>query len=152
MTPRSSDPTRSDAGVLGNDRLHTGPAGYRLVVAPEELDLLQFHALRTGGERALRGGDPAGVAEQLRAALALWRGAPFADLPRTTPLELDAARVDEQHLATVEAYAQARLDISAADHVGTDLRSLVLQHRFAPFQVQPEPGGVITGQDGYWGF
>jgi len=24
--------------------------------------------------------------------------------------------------------------------------------RFAPFQVQPEPGGVITGQDGYWGF
>ena len=35
--------------------------------------------------------------------------------------------MDEQHLATVEAYAQARLDISAADHVGTDLRSLVLQ-------------------------
>jgi hypothetical protein len=127
MTSRSSDPARSDAGVLGNDRLHTGPAGYRLVVAPEELDLLQFHALRTGGERALRGGDPAGVAEQLRAALALWRGAlalwrgalalwrgaPFADLPRTIPLELDAARVDEQHLATVEAYAQARLDIGA---------------------------------------
>lgn len=23
--------------------------------------------------------------------------------------------------------------------------------RFAPFQVQPDPGGVITGQDGYWG-
>jgi len=120
MTSRSSDPARSDAGVLGNDRLHTGPAGYRLVVAPEELDLLQFHALRTGGERALRGGDPAGAAEQLRAALALWRGAlalwrgaPFADLPRTTPLEQDAARVDEQPLATVEAYAQARLDIGA---------------------------------------
>ncbi len=24
--------------------------------------------------------------------------------------------------------------------------------RFAPFQVQPDPGGVITGQDGYWGY
>ncbi len=24
--------------------------------------------------------------------------------------------------------------------------------RFAPFQVQPEPGGKITGQDGYWAF
>jgi peptide/nickel transport system substrate-binding protein len=24
--------------------------------------------------------------------------------------------------------------------------------RFAPFQVQPDPGGVITGQNGYWGF
>lgn len=23
--------------------------------------------------------------------------------------------------------------------------------RFAPFQVQPDPGGVITGQSGYWG-
>lgn len=24
--------------------------------------------------------------------------------------------------------------------------------RFAPFQVQPDPGGVITNQDGYWGY
>ncbi len=114
--------------LLGNDRLHTGPAGYRLVVAPEELDLLRFHALRTGGERALRGGDPAGAAEQLRAALALWRGTPFADIPWTTPLELDAARLDEQRLAAVEAYVQARLGTGAADDVVTDLRSLVLQH------------------------
>lgn len=90
--------------LVGNDRLLTGPAGYRLVVEPEELDLLQFHALRTGGERALRGGD------------------------RTTPLELDAARLDEQRLAAVEAYAQARLGSDATDDVVTDLRSLVLQH------------------------
>lgn len=66
--------------VLGTRRLETRPPGYRLVLQPDELDLLRFERLAEDG----------GLSD-LDEALALWRGDPVEDLPMAaawqTPLE-----------------------------------------------------------------
>jgi hypothetical protein len=56
--------------------LITRPPGYLLRVGPDELDVARFERL-VGEARAA---EPANAAEKLREALALWRGAPLADL------------------------------------------------------------------------
>ncbi len=60
-----------------NGDLGTEPAGYRLRVTPDDLDLLAFEHLAAEGERALRDGDPGLAAERLHRALSLWRGQPL---------------------------------------------------------------------------
>jgi DNA-binding SARP family transcriptional activator len=109
-------------------RLTTGSGGYRLTVDADELDLLRFRTLKTDGERALHDGDPAAAAERLRAALDLWRGEPFADVPRTEPLQFEVVRLTEQRLAVVESYAEARLALGGSDELVADLRALVHAH------------------------
>ena len=58
------------------DRIVTRAPGYLVRVAPGELDLDRFRQLV--GEA--QGAEPAVAAARLREALALWRGAPLADL------------------------------------------------------------------------
>src|SRR3954454_15745261 len=62
--------------ILGNDVLVTRPPGYVLAVDPESIDLVCFERL-VASAREL---ESAERAERLRAALALWRGEPLADL------------------------------------------------------------------------
>lgn len=50
------------------------PAGYRLLVRPEDVDVVRFERLASEGHAALAGGDPGTAARVLREALALWRG------------------------------------------------------------------------------
>src|SRR2546423_1138791 len=70
--------------ALSLDGLSAQPAGYRLVVPPDELDLTVFERLADEGERALAGGDLPLAAERLHGALALWRGPVLADLALAT--------------------------------------------------------------------
>jgi DNA-binding SARP family transcriptional activator len=75
--------------VLGaDDLILTRPDGYLLDIAPERVDALHFDML----VRAARGQDPAAALATLRAALALWRGAPLAGLD-------PESQVDGQHAA-----------------------------------------------------
>ena len=53
--------------------------------------------------------DPAEAAQRLRAALALWRGHPYADVPGPFPLELEARRLEELRLRAVEMRIEAEL-------------------------------------------
>jgi predicted ATPase/DNA-binding SARP family transcriptional activator len=48
--------------------------GYRLDVAPGDVDALRFERLAADGRELLRGGDPAGAAELLGEAVACWSG------------------------------------------------------------------------------
>jgi DNA-binding SARP family transcriptional activator len=52
----------------------TSPPGYVLQVRPEQVDLHRFEGLVAEARAALAGGDTGRAAEQLRQALALWRG------------------------------------------------------------------------------
>src|SRR5262249_45596107 len=61
---------------LGEGRIVTRAPGYRMQVEPEELDAARFAALVARAE----GEPPAERARLLAEALALWRGAPLADL------------------------------------------------------------------------
>jgi DNA-binding SARP family transcriptional activator len=82
--------------------------GYRLVAEPENVDAVEF-------ERAVEQASglvetaPAEAAQRLRAALALWRGHPYADVPSPFPLELEARRLEELRLRAVELRIEAEL-------------------------------------------
>src|SRR5947207_8915789 len=60
--------------------LETTPSGYRLRVAPGELDLHRFETLVADARTALAEGAPAEAASLLDEALSLWQGPPLADL------------------------------------------------------------------------
>jgi WD40 repeat protein/DNA-binding SARP family transcriptional activator len=82
--------------------------GYRLVADPENVDAVQFEGAL---ERAtgLVETNPAEAAQRLRAALALWRGHPYADVHGPFPLELEARRLEELRLRAVELRIEAEL-------------------------------------------
>ncbi|HEU5333534.1 MAG TPA: BTAD domain-containing putative transcriptional regulator [Actinocrinis sp.] len=113
----------------GERRLSTEPAGYRLRVEPGELDRSAFEQAAGRGRDALRRGDAAAAAEQLRAALELWRGEPFADVV----LHDDDHDAELQHLAEARAAAledriEADLLLGRHESLVGELRQLALLH------------------------
>ncbi|MEV2272440.1 AfsR/SARP family transcriptional regulator [Nonomuraea africana] len=63
------------AGETG-DLLQFGPAGYRLLVDPDDVDVHRFERLAGEGRHVLAAGDHGGAARLLGEALGLWRGPP----------------------------------------------------------------------------
>jgi len=62
--------------ALGEDGvLQTTPAGYRLVLGPDDLDAVRFERAVAAGRQALAAGEPERAAALLRGALGLWRAA-----------------------------------------------------------------------------
>ena len=100
--------------------IDSGESGYRLRVAPTELDLLVFEDL-------VRRGRAAGDAGLLRQALGLWRGPALADLGGTV-LEREAARLAEYRLAVWEECLELELAAGGNPRVVDELRGLVADH------------------------
>ncbi|MGW0536883.1 ATP-binding protein [Streptomyces sp. NPDC003032] len=106
--------------VLGKDAVASAPGGYRLAVAPEDVDLHRFERLAREGRAALDRDDPAPAARTLRDALALWRGPALADLPDGTA----AARPEAARAEAVRARIEADLLLGRAPDVVPELREL----------------------------
>jgi DNA-binding SARP family transcriptional activator len=109
-----------DTGLIA-----TMPAGYCLRVCRDELDAARFERLVEDGRTALASGQPENAAALLREALLLWRGPALADLAGEPFAQAEIARLEEQHLAALEARVEA--DLAAGRHaelVG-ELRRLV---------------------------
>jgi DNA-binding SARP family transcriptional activator len=92
----------------------TRPGGYQLSVRPGELDAHAFAARAAEGSALVRSGRLAAAAERFSAALALWRGRPFADvdLPgdaRAVGLPAAVAELTEQRLSVERAHLDAAL-------------------------------------------
>jgi predicted ATPase/DNA-binding SARP family transcriptional activator len=129
------------------------PAGYRLSAAGEATDVAEFERLAAEGRACREAGDDAAAADRFAAALALWRGAPLADLADAPFAGPTIARLTEQRLRTVADHAELALAAGragdraisragdhaigrAGDHaIGrasaqlvTDLRELTLAH------------------------
>ncbi|KAA9165811.1 AfsR/SARP family transcriptional regulator [Amycolatopsis acidicola] len=98
---------------LGGDLIELTPAGYRLVVEPDSVDVHRF-------ERLIREGD---VAE----ALSLWRGPALADIEAPFA-EPQAARLGELRLNAVEDHAEAVLSRGDAKAVIAELQELTKAH------------------------
>ncbi len=97
------------------------PAGYRLAVDPQDVDVHRFERLTA---EARETPDPAGKRELFAEALALWRGPALdglADPPR-------AARLAELRLAATEDRVEADLVLGRHDHVVAELRELTREH------------------------
>ncbi|MGW6918831.1 ATP-binding protein [Kitasatospora sp. NPDC054939] len=100
--------------TIGRDEVGSGPAGYWLT--RPQTDLGEFQRLSADGRQALENADHAGAAEQLRAALALWRGPALADLPdRSGPATRLEAQRDEarRHRITADLGLGRAADLTA---------------------------------------
>jgi DNA-binding SARP family transcriptional activator len=97
---------------LGAEVVATRAWGYVLRTEPGAIDLERFQRLVAGAENL-----PARErAEQLREALALWRGGPLDDLAFEPALAKDIARLEELRLAVLENRIDA--DLEAGNHNG----------------------------------
>jgi DNA-binding SARP family transcriptional activator len=81
--------------VLPADALVTEPPGYVLVIDPEQVDLHRFQRIVAAASKV----DPAQAAVLLRGALALWRGPPLAEFRDEPFAQVEAARLEDLHLA-----------------------------------------------------
>ena len=105
-------------GDHGTEMLTTCAPGYML--RDVDVDLIEFKTLTSRGMAAAASRDPAAASGHLAAALALWRGRPFADV--ASALITDAAAgIEERRLLTMEAKAEADLALGRPDVVAAQL-------------------------------
>ena len=104
--------------------------GYRLRVSRDDVDVHRFRALVRKGDEALR----AGAVEQARAllgeAVRLRRGAPFTGVAQHTGLAAEGVRLEEEHLAALEARVAADLAGGLHHELVGELELLVHEHPF----------------------
>lgn len=117
---------------LGDGVLETRAPGYRIAVG-ESLDLQQFEEL-TSAARAASLTESVALRER---ALALWRGAPLADVALAGPAQQTVARLGEARLATQIELIDARLALGGHARVVGELEALTAAH---PYQEK------LTGQ------
>ena len=109
--------------TLGRDLILTQPPGYLIRVGDGELDLHRFERLVASA----RAEEPAQAARLLREGLALWRGAPLAELGDSfAPAE--RARLEEQRLAALEQWIEAELALGRHAERVPELEGLVREH------------------------
>jgi predicted ATPase/DNA-binding SARP family transcriptional activator len=108
--------------------LVTRAGGYVLTAEPEQLDMAMFERLLRDGRKLLAAGDPVSAAERLRDALALWRGAPLADLALVEYLQSEIRRLEELRLAALMERIDADLALGAREELIAELDGLIAAH------------------------
>ena len=116
--------------ALGPDRIETAGRGYRVVVEEGELDLDRFERTLAHGRAALETGRPDDAADDLRQALALWRGPALADLPAPARQAAEADRLEELRLTALELRYEAELACGRHDAVVAELEALTAEHPY----------------------
>jgi len=105
--------------------IETRSPGYVIRLTPEQLDLGRFERLTEEARLALAGGDAPLAAELLREALAVWRGAPLADLAYEPFAQSAIGRLEEIRLSAVEQRIDAELVIGRHVELIGELEQLV---------------------------
>ena len=100
--------------------------GYLIHLAPDELDAAQFRRRVAAAEAARRGGDPAGAAEELRQALALWQGDALAGLPGRYA-EAQRAGLDKLRLTALATLLTFEVERDASG-AAAELAAVVADH------------------------
>ncbi|MFE3038420.1 BTAD domain-containing putative transcriptional regulator [Streptomyces canus] len=112
--------------AVGKDVIVSGPGGYRLAGAEDDVDLYVFERLVRQGTAALARRDARTAAQDLSAALALWRGDALADLPDRTA----ATRPEALRLEATRARIEADLLLGRALDVVPELKELTAAHPY----------------------
>ena len=108
----------------GAELLVTLPTGYVIQLAPEQLDLDRFERLVQEAGDA----EPQEAAEQLREALALWRGPALADFAYEPFAQAAIGRLEEVHLLAVEMRVDADLALGRHAALVAELDALAAEH------------------------
>jgi DNA-binding SARP family transcriptional activator/DNA-binding beta-propeller fold protein YncE len=114
--------------ALGSGTVVTCGHGYRLDVAPGDVDVDRFESLAGRGRAQLDAGDPSRAAETLSGALTLWRGPPLADLEAEEFARDEIARLQERRLEVIEQRIDAELAAGRHARVVADLEALARAH------------------------
>lgn len=109
--------------------LRTQAPGYRLVLAPEELDSTVFELLMRDGVAALQVGDHEKASKILAEGLSLWRGQAFSDAVKSLDVERESERLKQLRLSTLEARVQADLELGRHNPLIPELQQLVDSHK-----------------------
>ena len=113
----------------GSARLVTQPNGYLLHVEPGELDLDRCERLADQGREALAADDRRRAADQLRAALELWRGPALAEFAFESFAQAEIGRLEELQLALLEDRIDADLACGRHTELVGELEALVASIR-----------------------
>jgi predicted ATPase/DNA-binding SARP family transcriptional activator/Tfp pilus assembly protein PilF len=116
--------------ALGAERIETAGRGYRAAVSEDELDLDRFERGLERGRAALEAGRAEDVADELRQALALWRGSALADLSEESRRAAEADRLEELRLTALELRYDAELGSGRHDAVIAELEALTAEHPY----------------------
>jgi predicted ATPase/DNA-binding SARP family transcriptional activator len=111
--------------ALGAERIERHGTGYRLELDPAELDLSRFERLVEAGAADLAAGRAAEAAEELRRGLALWTGAPLADLAGEPVHDAEASQLEERRLRAIEIVHDAELALGRHDELVPELERLI---------------------------
>jgi len=106
----------------------TKAPGYLLGLPAEQIDLGRFELLAAEGRRALGSDDADTASARLAEALELWRGPPLQDLQFLPFAQKEVGRLEESHLAVLEARLEADLARGRNGDLVPELESLVAEH------------------------
>jgi predicted ATPase/DNA-binding SARP family transcriptional activator len=116
--------------VLGTDRIETRGAGYRLRVEPGELDLDRFEELVGRARSALAAGRPQDAEAAIGQALALWSGAPLADLAGEPVADAPALPLADLRVEAVELHGDVELALGHHAALVPELEAVVAEHPY----------------------
>jgi predicted ATPase/DNA-binding SARP family transcriptional activator len=103
-------------------------AGYALEIDPPAVDARRFEDLLERGRVALGREDPERAANELRAALALWRGEALADHRLDEFAQREIARLEELRVEAIEDRMAAELACGRDADLVSELGALVAEH------------------------
>lgn len=107
--------------------ISTRAPGYQMHVTAEMVDAIRFAELAADGRKAADSGTLHDAVNDLRAALALWRGSAAAGI-NSRVVQIAATRLNEMRLATLETCIELELRIGNHGEVVGELAALVAEH------------------------
>jgi DNA-binding SARP family transcriptional activator len=114
--------------MLGAATIKRVDHAYELDISPQNIDAVRFESLL--GEAIVAKNDPEECSRVCRDALRLWRGRPFGDLADDEPFRLEAYRLDELRLATMELSIEADLALGNHELVVSELEVAIEEHPY----------------------
>ncbi|WP_051969436.1 AfsR/SARP family transcriptional regulator [Kitasatospora azatica] len=116
---------RRTLGPEAGGRIRTRAPGYVIEVRPGELDLDLLSSHHAAGRAACRAEQWHLAAEQLNAALRLWRGEPLVDVPSETLRSAHRSHFEQVRLEVLRWRIEADLQQGLHEQLVAELRTLV---------------------------
>ncbi|HEY8471931.1 MAG TPA: BTAD domain-containing putative transcriptional regulator [Natronosporangium sp.] len=121
--------TLSQQAGVAEDVIATDPAGYRLRVDPEQVDVHRFSRLVSRARAAAAAGRQVEARDQLRAALELWRGPALAGFD-SPELSRTAGALEEERIQALEERIELDLALGAGGELVGELSDLVQRYPY----------------------
>lgn len=114
--------------LLGHDAVVSEDHAYELVADADQIDALRFERLLIEASELRDRPEP--CRELCTEALRMWRGSPFGELADDEPFRLEAVRLDELRVATMELSLECEVALGRSELVVGELESAVEEYPY----------------------